>query len=202
MRTLLFSIIYCLLSVSLSAQTLSEQDIIQRMASAADEIKTIQCNFTQTRHMKMLSKGQVSKGRMYCKQPDKLRWEYTTPRTNTLIMNGADVRLRKEETANTSKNKFIGEMARMIMNSVAGKCLTDNKSFQVTANEMPKEYVVTLLPLRKEMKRIYSKLVLHFDIKQSTVTEVELFEKSGDSTVIELYDIQINGQINPEIFVF
>lgn len=93
-------------------------------------------------------------------------------------------------------------MARMIMNSVAGKCLTDNKSFQVTANEMATEYVVTLLPLRKEMKRIYTKLVLHFDIKQSTVIEVEIIEKSGDSTVIDLYDIQINGQISPEIFDF
>ena len=83
-------------------------------------------------------------------------------------------------------------MARMIMNSVAGKCLTDSKAFQVSAKEMPTEYVATLLPLKKEMKRLYTKLVLHFDIKQSTVTEVELHEKNGDRTIIELHDIQIN----------
>lgn len=201
----LFVFIYLLLSpffsLSLSAQTLSEQEIIQKMTSAAEEIMTIQCNFTQTKHMKMLNKELVSEGRMSCQQPDKLRWEYTTPRTSSLILNGTDVRLMKGETNNASRNKFVGEMARLIMNSVAGKHLTDNQTFQVTAKEMPKEYMATLIPQRKEMKRIYAKLVLHFDKEQSTVTEVELYEKNGDCTVIELYDIHINGQINAETFL-
>ena len=80
------------------------------------------------------------------------------------------------------------------MNSVAGKCLTDSKSYQVTAKELPTEYVATLIPLKKDMKRLYAKLVLHFDIKQSTVTEIELHEKNGDRTLIELHDIHINGK--------
>ena len=80
----------------------------------------------------------------------------------------------------------------MIMNSVAGKCLTDSKAFQVSAKEMPTEYVATLIPLKKDMKRMYAKIVLHFDTKQSTVTEVELHEKNGDRTIIELHGIHIN----------
>jgi outer membrane lipoprotein carrier protein len=83
-------------------------------------------------------------------------------------------------------------MARLIMNSVAGKSLTDNTAFEVSAEALPTEYVATLLPLRKEMKRMYAKLVLHFDIKQSTVNKVELHEKNGNRTVIELHDIQTN----------
>ena len=82
----------------------------------------------------------------------------------------------------------------MIMNSVAGKCLTDGKSFQVSAKEMPTEYVATLIPLKKDMTRMYSKLVLHFNIRLSTVTEVELHERSGDRTIIELHDIHINEE--------
>ena len=88
----------------------------------------------------------------------------------------------------------------MIMNSVAGKYLTDNKTFQVTAKEMPTEYVATLLPLRKDIKRLYTKLVLHFNLGQSTVTQVEIFEKSGDRTVIDLQDIRINVPINAGTF--
>ena len=85
-------------------------------------------------------------------------------------------------------------MARMIMNCVAGKNLTDNKTFQVSAKEMPTEYVATLVPQRKDMKRLYTKLVLHYDLKQETVTEIELHEKNGDRTLIELHDISINGK--------
>ena len=82
----------------------------------------------------------------------------------------------------------------MIMNSVAGKCLTDSKTFLVSAKEMPTKYVATLVPQKKDMKRLCAKLVLHYDIKQETVTEIELYEKNGDRTLIELHDISINGK--------
>ena len=188
-RYILFTV-YCLVFTVLAAQGLSEQQIIEKMVSAAQQIK----------HMKMLSKEMVSGGKMSCQQPDKLRWEYTTPRPTTLILNGTEARLKKGDAANASQNKFIGEMARLIMNSVAGKCLADSKTFQVTAKESPTQYEATLLPLRKDIKRIYTKLVLHFDLSKATVTEVELYEKGGDRTVIELHDIQINKPINAEAF--
>ena len=191
-RYLLFTV-YCLLFTALAAQGLSEQKMIQKMTSAAEGIKTVQCNFTQTKYSKMLSKAQVSEGKMYCQQPDKLRWEYTSPRSSTLVLEGNQASLQKGDEQGT-KNKFIGSMARLIMNSVAGKCLTDNKTFQVSAKEMPTEYVATLIPQRKDMKRIYAKLILHFNIKQETVTEVELHEKNGDKTIIELHDIHVNGK--------
>ena len=191
-RYILFTI-YCLLFTVLAAQGLSEQKIIEKMASAAEKIKTVECNFTQTKQSKMLSKPQMSEGKMFCQQPDKLRWEYTSPRASTLVLAGTEARLLKGNEQE-ARNKFIGEMARMIMNCVAGKNLTDNKTFQVSAKEMPTEYVATLVPQRKDMKRLYTKLVLHYDLKQETVTEIELHEKNGDRTLIELHDISINGK--------
>lgn len=192
MKQILLSLVFCLLTVVLNAQGLSEQKIIQKMASAAEKIKTVQCDFTQTKQSKMLKGEQVSEGKMFCQQPDKLRWEYTSPRSSTLVLEGNEARLLKG-TEQGTRNKFIASMARMIMNSVAGKNLTDNKTFQVTAKEMPTKYVATLVPLKKDMKRLYSKLVLHFSIKQETVTEIELYEKNGDRTLIELHNIHING---------
>ncbi len=191
-RYILFTI-YCLLFTVIAAQGLSEQKIIEKMASAAEKIKTVECNFTQTKQSKMLSKPQMSEGKMFCQQPDKLRWEYTSPRASTLVLEGTEARLLKGNEQE-ARNKFIGEMARMIMNCVAGKNLTDNKTFQVSAKEMPTEYVATLVPQRKDMKRLYTKLVLHYNLKQETVTEIELHEKNGDRTLIELHDISINGK--------
>ena len=185
MKRGILSIIYFLLSIVLLAQQMGEQEMIQKMASAAREIKTVQCDFTQMRRTKLLKKEQVSQGRMSCQLPDKLRWEYTSPRASVIVLG---------DDAPSQQNRFAGEMARMMMRLVAGQSLTDSKAFQVTAQEMPAEYVATLVPLRKDMKRLYSKIILHFDVKQSTVTRVELYEKSGDFTVIELRDIRINGQ--------
>lgn len=191
MRRYILAFGYWLLAIGLIAQGLSEQQMIQKMTSAAEEIKVIQCSFTQTKHSKMLAGEQVSQGKMFCRQPDQLRWEYTSPRPSTLILDGTKAQLVKGDADSGSRNRFVGELARMIMNSVAGKCLTDNKAFQVSAKETPTEYIATLFPLKKEMKHLYAELILHFDIKQSTVTQVELHEKNGDRTIIELHDIRI-----------
>ena len=187
MKRYILYIICCLLSVTLSAQGLSEQEIIQKMAAAAGEIRTVQCDFTQTRHTKLLKKEQVSEGRMSCQLPDKLRWEYLKPRAKTILLDNSK--------SLPSRGGMEDSMARMIMNSVTGKSMTDSTTFLVTAEEKPTEYVAILVPQRKEMKRVFAKLVLHFDIKQSTVTMVELHEKNGDRTVIELHNIHINEEL-------
>lgn len=187
MKRYILYIICCLLSVTLSAQGLSEQEIIQKMAAAAGEIRTVQCDFTQTRHTKLLKKEQVSEGRMSCQLPDKLRWEYLKPRAKTILLDNSK--------SLPSRGGMEDSMARMIMNSVTGKSMTDSTTFLVTAKEKPTEYVAILVPQRKEMKRVFAKLVLHFDIKQSTVIMVELHEKNGDRTVIELHNIHINEEL-------
>ena len=187
MKRYILYIICCLLSVTLSAQGLSEQEIIQKMAAAAGEIRTVQCDFTQTRHTKLLKKEQVSEGRMSCQLPDKLRWEYLKPRAKTILLDNSK--------SLPSRGGMEDSLARMIMNSVTGKSMTDSTTFLVTAEEKPTEYVAILVPQRKEMKRVFAKLVLHFDIKQSTVTMVELHEKNGDRTVIELHDIRLNEEL-------
>lgn len=193
MKRLILLTAYCLLLTSMAAQGLSEQKIIQKMTASAEAIQTVKCNFTQKKQSKMLKGEQVSEGKMFCQQPDKLRWEYTSPKPSTLVLDGTKAQLLKGGEQGT-RNKFVGEMARMIMNSVAGKCLTDSKTFLVSAKEMPTEYVATLVPQKKDMKRLYAKLVLHYDIKQETVTKIELYEKNGDRTLIELHDISINGK--------
>ena len=177
MKEILLSILCLSLALPLSAQDQSQEQMIQEMASAARGIRTVRCNFKQTKHMKMLRDGQVSEGRMFCQQPDKLLWEYLSPR---------------QETISTDAEAWKGAMARMIMKLVAGQALTDSKAFQVTVKQLPGKYEATLIPLRKDLKRLYTKLVLHYDLGQATVTQVEMFEKTGDHTLIELFDIRIN----------
>lgn len=190
-RTVLF-FVYCLLAAGLAAQGHGQQ-MLQEMAQAARKIQTIEADFTQTRHSRMMKAAQVSQGKMLCRQPDLLRWEYTKPRRSTLILEAGEARLLGEDGRKAGRANFAGSLARMIMNSVAGKSLTDSTAFQVTVEEKAGEYEATLLPLRKEMKRMYDRLILHFDTRQSTVTRIELYEKSGDRTDIQLHDIRING---------
>lgn len=87
------------------------------------------------------------------------------------------------------------------MNSVTGKCLTDTKSFSVrlyTASST--QWVADLTPLNKQLKQMFTKVRLYFNVKTQMVERVELHEKSGDNTVIILQNIKKNQPINDSVF--
>lgn len=197
-------IIYLLLTahLTLMAQQ-SEIQIRQKISQIASSIKTMQCDFIQTKHLKMLNDDMVSKGRMYYQQSNRLRWEYTSPYTYTFIINDDKVLLKnnqRHDVIDVNKNKLFKEIARIMMSSVVGNCLNDEKSFKSHISVSGGEWVATLLPQRKDMKQMFQKIVLHFSQKQAMVTQVELIEKNGDKTVIDLKNIKTNETISTNMF--
>ncbi|MBO4663968.1 MAG: outer membrane lipoprotein carrier protein LolA [Bacteroidaceae bacterium] len=203
MKKILYIILMCLTPVIAMAQNEGEQKIIQKISKAAQSMASMQCDFVQTKHMKLLNDNMVSYGKMYYQQSSKLRWEYTSPYTYTFILNDSKVLLKKgnrNDVIDVNQNKMFKEIARMMMNSVVGKCLTDKKDFKISVAETPEQYVATLLPQKKDMKQMFSKIILYVNKRQLTIAKVEMQEKKGDNTVIELKNIQLNKNINASTF--
>jgi outer membrane lipoprotein carrier protein len=204
MKKLFLFFFAVVLSTTVSlAQSTGDAKIKQQINAVASKMKTMQCDFVQTKYMKMLNDKMVSYGRMYYQQSDKLRWEYTSPYTYTFVLNGSKVLLNKgkrSDVINVNQSKFFKEIARIMMNSVVGKCLTDEKDFKVSISTSSSEWVATLVPQRKDMKQMFQKIVLHFSRSQMMVSSVELIEKKGDRTVIQLKNVKTNSTINAKMF--
>lgn len=204
MKKVLFSLMaLCLCLLNLSAQKIDEAKVKQQINAVASKMKTMQCDFVQTKYLKMLNDKMVSRGKMYYQQSNKLRWEYTSPYTYTFVLNGSKVLISKgkrSDVINVNQSKFFKEIARIMMNSVVGKCLTDSKDFKVSLTGASAEYVATLYPQQKQMKQMFQKIILHFNKQKSTVSKVELIEKKGDRTIIELKNVKSNAPINAKVF--
>lgn len=163
----------------------------------------MQCDFAQTKSLKMLGDKMVSRGQMWCEQPNMLRWQYNTPYTYTFILNNNKVTVKKgnhSDVIDVNKNKMFKEIARIMMNSVLGKVLTDKAAFKSSVIHKGNYYIVTLIPQKKEMKQMFTSILLHYDTKLKLVTKVEMHEKNGDSTLIELKNIKKNTPINASQF--
>ena len=202
-RVLFFLMALCLCLLNLSAQKVDEAKVKQQINAVASKMKTMQCDFVQTKYLKMLNDKMVSRGKMYYQQSNKLRWEYTSPYTYTFVLNGSRVLISKgkrNDVINVNQSKFFKEIARIMMNSVVGKCLTDSKDFKVSLTGASAEYVATLYPQQKQMKQMFQKIILHFNKQNSTVSKVELIEKKGDRTIIELKNVKSNAPINAKVF--
>lgn len=194
----------CLGFSTLSAQQkVDEVRVRQQIDAVASSMRTMQCDFVQTKYLKMLNDKMVSKGKMYYQQSNKLRWEYVSPYTYTFVLNGSKVLLgrgNRNDVINVNQSKFFKEIARIMMNSVVGKCLMDTKDFKVSIVGYPTEYVATLYPQQKQMRQMFQKIVLHFSKQKSMVSMVELVEKKGDKTIIELKNVRVNAPVNAKVF--
>ena len=181
----------------------TDQQIINKINASASKLTTMQCDIVQVKSVKLLNDKITSKGKMYYSQPNKLRWEYTSPYTYTFILSGNKVTLQKDKKSNiidVNQNKMFREIVNIMMNSVVGKCLSDKKSFKTTVKDSSSEWVATLIPQSKELKQMFSKIVLHFNKQQSVIVKVDMFEKNGDTTTITLENIVKNKSINEKVY--
>ena len=188
-------------SVSLFPQSVNQ--IKDEINQSASEMKSLQCDFIQVKHVKMLNHEMKSTGRMFYQQTNMLRWEYTSPYKYTFILNGSKVSLKKDERSDVidvNQNKFFRDIARIMMNSVVGKSLSDEKDFKTEITIEKDEYVAILLPQRKDIKSMFERIILHFDKKNKVISSVELLEKNEDRTIITMTNIRINEQIHQTMF--
>lgn len=205
MKKLLLALILSAASLAAEAQklvpaTAAEQErIVARINAAAASMTSMECSFTQTKQLKMLNDKMVSKGRMLYKQGNRLRWEYLSPYTYVFVLNGSKVMLDSGKSRNVidvKTNRLFESIARIMMNSVTGKCLTDKSEFKVTLYKQGDDWVADLQPLKKQMRQMFSRIRLHFDTRKMVVDSVTMYEKSGDNTVIRLQNVRKNQPIN------
>ena len=203
MKKHIYILIMCLLALTSVAQTPQERQAIQQVSRAAAAMKTMQADFVQTKHLRMLGEKMVSRGRMCYQQSDKLRWEYTKPYAYTFILNGNSVMMSKggrRDVVDVNRNKVFREIARMMMSSVVGTCLTDSRNFKVSVETAQQTYTATLLPQKKDMKAMFTRIVLVFNRKTSVVSKVTMYEKNGDRTEITLDNVRTGAAVSPTEF--
>lgn len=193
--------------LSARSQTLvgerARQDMISKIEKAAAGMKTMQCEFVQEKKLGVLNDKLISKGRMYYMAGNMLRWEYTSPYSYIFIINNNKVIMKnakRTDVIDVNSSKLFKEIARIMMSSVTGKCLSDSKSFQVKMYQSEATWIAKLTPVKKEMKQMFSLITLHVDPKKNIVTQVELTEKSGDVCTITLNGIKTNAAISNKVF--
>lgn len=180
-----------------------KQEVIAAINSAASQLRTMSCTFTQTKHLSMLSDKMMSEGRMYYSAPSKLRWEYTSPYRYLFIFNGNKVYVgndSRKDVIDTNSNKIFKEVARIMMSTVTGTALSNAADFDTSVNDLPENWVVTLVPKKKEMRRMFAKIVMTFSKKAMMISGIDLYEKNGDRTEIKLKDISSSKPVDESLF--
>ena len=174
--------------------------MIEKKASA---IKTLHCDFTQEKTLKMLNHNLLSSGTMDYAQPSKLKWQYLKPYKYLFVVNDSRVMVKNSEHTNVidaRQSRIFKEVTQIMVNSVTGKCLSNKKDFKVEMLSSDNQWIANLSPLNKEMKSMFKSIKLYINPQRCIVTKVELYENNNDVTKIQLINYKTNVPISEKTF--
>jgi outer membrane lipoprotein-sorting protein len=208
MKNLVLFIGFLFCSISLPAQykkatDTEKNDILNRIVKASEEIKTMQGDFTQVKELSFMDEKVTSEGKLFFKQENKIRWEYTSPYRYVFSMDGQSVRMTtgdKTSRIPVKQSKMFSAISNIMVGGVSGKGLIDSKDFETDLFVGSKDYKLIFTPQKKEVKDLFSAIRLYVNKADYRIIAVEMVENSGDMTAITLKNVKINTAINDEIF--
>ena len=207
-----FTLILCIVCLNIyvfaqpdykPASEAQQKEMMLQITASSEQLKTLRCDFVQRKTISILSDEMVSEGRMFFKQKDKLKWEYTKPYQYEFVMNGDKVMLNSGTTKNVidvNSSKVFREISKIIVSGINGSGIFDTSRFAAQFKVGTKDNMVILTPKQKELKQMFKEIRLRFNKSDYTVNSVEIEELNGDVTHIEMNNKQINKELNDEIF--
>lgn len=173
-----------------------------KLKEASATTNTIDCDFTQKKHLSFMAEDIVTSGHFSFKKERKIRWEYLKPYSYIVVINNNDIYLKDEEKTShfdANSNKMFQGINDMMVAIVKGD-LFGTGDFKSVFYENEKYYFVKLLPVKGEMKNYLKGIEIYFDKKDMTVVKLKLTELSDDYTFIEYHNKTINKPLSDALF--
>ncbi len=193
MKKLYLIVTMILTSVLSFAQT--QEEVMNKLTQAAASMQCMSCRFTQQKTMAMLAEPTVSEGLMSYNSPDKMRWEYTSPYSFALLVDGdkiAKMTNGNEEELDAKSGRMYQGITNIIMSSATGKNLFDKSMFDVDIQDDGEFWKAEMQPKKHNMKRMFSMLTFYFGKDDNIINKVVMSGAGGDVTTIQFYDMKIN----------
>lgn len=165
--------------------------VMQKIERVAAATNNIQRTFTQTRTSSLLAEPVVMTGKLSFNRPDDVVWEYDSPQQRVIKVSKNNVTVTadgKTTELNPRIKKMVQGFTSLFLNE-SGKML-DEKLFDVTLLDCGKSYRAEMKPLRKDMQRLFAKIVFRFAKDSCQVEAITLSEREGDEVNIEFDEMK------------
>ncbi len=180
----------------------AENNFKSSVVRKANNINSFSAEFIQVKHMKMMDDSPQSKGKVYYKSPNMLKWEYLTPYDYQVLFKDSKLYLMENgelSQVDLSGNKLFAQIGELIAGSLNGKILQADKDFTIDFYRAGGEIKARIIPNEAHLSSMFKEIWLNFDENQ-LIKSVQLIDPSGDYTVISMKNIEINQPISPAVF--
>lgn len=182
----------------------AQNNILSDIEKANAGYKTIQGKFVQTKTLVAKGNSVKTEGLLYISGENQMAQHYLAPSSDLLIINGDDfymIRGKKKNRFNTSKNKTMRGLRNTLLYCVHGRpsALAQENGADITAVKKDDGYEVTLISTKKT-PRGYAKIVLWYDANTKLLTQMQMDEYNGNSTLYEMSALKTNQSIDASVY--
>lgn len=185
-----------LLSQSTPMSGAEAKAFVAKVSSETKTIKTLQADFTQTKKMDFLDKSIITYGRMSLKTPDMLSWKYTKPYQYSIVFKDNKIFINDQgkKSSVDAKSKTFEKINKLIVGSSNGQMFNDPE-FLVSYLKNGNFNIAKFTPKSAQLMKYIKQIELYFPKNQSTVSQVNMTEASGDTTNIVFKNTKVNAPV-------
>ncbi|MBF0273947.1 MAG: outer membrane lipoprotein carrier protein LolA [Nitrospinae bacterium] len=178
------------------------KDVIGKLEKKFDGLITVEARFIQKAHISVagIFKKEESKGHFYLKRPKRVKWAYTDPEIETLLLKD-DLFYFYSKPDNQLLKKKVEELddSSNYINLLLNKNDSLLNHYKIASlTESNGDYNVKLIPLNKGGNMQY--LILSIRKTDYLLSGISFSDNLENSTTIIFEDIQLNKAISSNIF--
>ena len=188
-------ILFFLLSTVSYASTLDE--VVGRIEKTYSEIKDVKGRFSQTSYIKDLEKTEKYEGEFFIKKPSSMRWNFSKPRDEEIIIKENDIWIYKKSEKQALKSAFSKDAYNHVPIALLNNFGDLKNNFDI---KLIKDDTLELTPKRKT--GFINKLLLGVNSTDFPVNTFSVFDVYGNKINITIKDVKINSGLEDSIFIF
>ena len=185
-----------LITPAIGAPTLEE--FAEKLKPLAQN-KSVQADFTQTRHLEDLDFDMVINGEFAQEAGSRLAWITKKPLHSICLITPQDMKFWDGETKKTTtlaanKYPWIQLFFKLQSQWMNGDLLALKQDFTI---EIVDDHTIKLTPLATAIQMFFKEITIHFNAKYDAVENVVFKEKTDDLITLEFENV-VNNQTIPE----
>lgn len=175
----------------------TEDEMIESIVRASSDIISMKCDIAQTRRIPLMDEPQKSSGTMIYIKPSRFSLDYTEPFAWKLKVDGDNIIMGTESAEGEAGRLFKG-ISSMILGCMSGEMLKDRRTFRVTVTDEGDQWKALLIPVRRDMKKMFGQIELGFDPDTRLLRRLLMEDAGGGSTEILISNVKLNGDYEAE----
>ena len=200
---IIITFLVLLLAVGVGAVTLQETQPVDEMTEsivkACSGINSLKCDVAQTRRTPFIEEPSKSYGTMLFIKPSRFCLNYNDPYKWILKVDGKNIVAGFDEAElDGDIGRLYKSISDMILGCMSGELLKDKRTFRVTVTDTGDEWKAVLIPVRRDMKKMFGQIELGFDPDTRLLRRLLMEDAGGGSTEILISNVRLNGDYEAE----